>query len=158
MERDPELSKLKISPAPLPADLPSSMLKSILEHWMSVKERADVPDQKWIDALSYPTSSLPFISIIEIEPDTHNYITRLSGTAICDAFGVNPTGKYVSEIAKNPNIMKRLDWCVNHRSHYLAHDKYVKRSLKRQRYQSLTLPYKNKPGDISRILSAFVFD
>lgn len=159
MNSTPSLRMLKISPAPLPSDMPSGMLKAMLKHWISLKGKSDVPSQKLIDPHAYPKNCLPYISIIEIEEKTHKYKTRLAGSAICNAFGVNPTGLYISDLAsKKSNAVERLDWCVNQRQHYLATDKFVRGGLKRRQYTSLSLPYENDDGEISRILSAFIFE
>ena len=159
MEKDLNVSELKISPAPPLADMPNQQMKAMLTHWISVKGKADVPNQNKIDPFAYPKESLPNILIIEIEEETHRYKTRLAGTAVCEAFGINPTGQYISDAPHiNHNATKRLDWCVTQRSHYLTTDNYTKRALKPRKYKSLSLPYKNKKGEISRILSTFMFD
>lgn len=130
----------------------------MLTHWMSLQGKSDVPNHNLIDPLAYPTDSLPFISIVELEPATKKYKARLVGSAVCDAFGINPTGQYITEAAYiNKNATKRLDWCVSHRTHYLTSDKYTKGDLIPKGFTSITMPYKNENGDISRILSAFMF-
>jgi len=110
-----------------------------------------------IDPLLIPTSCLPYISVLAVEQNPLQYYIRLTGTAICDAFGYDPTGRYIHEIGGATHPDPRLTWCLENRAHYIVKDDFAWRGDKYKHYHALALPFANRDNNLDRMIIAFWF-
>lgn len=139
------------------SDMPSPVLRDLLSYWIDNKNGNDIPATTAIDPLLIPTICLPYVSVLSVEQNPIQYYIRLTGTAICDAFGYDPTGRYIHEIGDAPHPDPRLTWCLENRAHYIVKDDFAWRGDKYKHYHALALPFADTDNNLSRIVIAFWF-
>ena len=86
-------ARLKALPPPLAAD---DILMAALDHWVGIYDGAALPGAELIDPLALPRSILPFVVLVDLEGD--RVFFRLVGTAMCERWGFDFTGKHLDEI------------------------------------------------------------
>ena len=73
------------------------LLGALLDYWDRQRGTRAMPSRRDIDPLDMPPRLLPQIELIEIGTAGRLRL-RLVGTAIVDAFGKDPTGRFLDEI------------------------------------------------------------
>jgi hypothetical protein len=86
-------ARLKALPPPLAAD---DILMVALDHWVGICDGLALPSAELIDPLVLPRSILPFVILADLEGD--RIFFRLVGTAMCERWGYDFTGKHLDEI------------------------------------------------------------
>ncbi len=86
---------------PRQEDLPPSLaadsaLAMALEHWIRRRTVSGLPGGDLVDPLQLPRCILPYVLLIDFCGDRIHY--RLVGTAMCERWGSDITGKYLDEI------------------------------------------------------------
>ncbi len=65
--------------------------------WRTRRTGLAVPPKATIDPVAMPPHIIPFLFLYERTPE-HRFRCRLAGTAICNAFQNDPTGRYLDEM------------------------------------------------------------
>lgn len=80
-----------------PGDL-TSPLREVRDYWASKRGGRAMPRRADIDPLDLPPPHMPFLSILEVLPDTQDFRFRVIGTGITERLGRDSTGKTVREV------------------------------------------------------------
>jgi len=67
------------------------------EFWRTRRAGTEVPPKSTIDPVAMPTHIIPFLFLYERTPE-NRFRCRLAGTAICNAFQSDPTGRHLDEM------------------------------------------------------------
>jgi len=78
------------------AVLPENKLRRLFEYWQARSTDGVVPSRRDIDPLDIP-ELLPNIFLLDVIGDAEDFIFRLAGTLIEDAFSMTLRGKSISE-------------------------------------------------------------
>src|SRR5215469_11693694 len=76
----------------------ASPLRELRDYWASKCAGRAMPRRADIDPLDLPPQHMPYLSIIEVLPDTDDFRFRLLGTGITGRMGRDSTGKTVREV------------------------------------------------------------
>lgn len=74
------------------------VLGPALAYWVHKRGLRSAPARRDIDALEIPALLLPYLQITEQTEGNGRIRFRLVGTGIVDAYGADPTGKYMDDI------------------------------------------------------------
>ncbi len=129
---------------------------AVYAYWRDRRNGADVPPVAAIDPLALPRAALPFLGLLHREPDSGRYFTRLVGTEVVEALGVDHTGRYIDEIAGMSAQRERFDRAVRARRPYWATAPLSFARHDYKHYSVLGLPFAEPGAEVSRLL--FVFD
>ncbi|OAB55193.1 hypothetical protein AY600_07265 [Phormidium willei BDU 130791] len=129
---------------------------AVYDFWRERRDGADVPPVAAIDPLALPRTALPFLGLLHREPESGRYFTRLVGTEVVEALGVDHTGRYVDEIAGMAAQLERFDRAVRRRQPYWATAPLSFAPHHYKHYSVLALPFARPGAEVSRLL--FVFD
>jgi hypothetical protein len=80
-----------------PTDL-TSPLREIRDYWASKCGGRAMPRRADIDPLDLTAQHMPYLSILEVLPDTQDFRFRVIGTGITERLGRDSTGKTVREV------------------------------------------------------------
>jgi len=80
----------------IPFEEADPRLKAVYAYWQAKRGARPMPARHDIEPLDIPTV-LPHLMLVDVEPGPR-YRYRLFGTEVTEAFGMNPTGKYVDEV------------------------------------------------------------
>lgn len=82
-----------------PAVLPDSKLRRLYDYWRSRCGTGNYPSRRDIDPLDIP-DLLPNIFLLDVIGDAQDFVFRLAGTLVEDAFSMPLRGKSIIEIQK----------------------------------------------------------
>lgn len=136
--------------------LSTEAMRQVYDIWQAADGEGVLPHQRLINPTALPPSCLPHISIMEVSHDPLRFRSRLVGTAVVEAIGVDHTGKYADEIDGMTEQLERFAWCVRERKPYAAGSPLTFADRSYKRYQVLVLPFGDDDGIVTRLL--FVFD
>ena len=89
----------------------ASPLRELREYWASKCAGRAMPRRADIDPLDLPPQHMPYLSIVEVLPDTDDFRFRLLGTGITGRMGRDSTGKTVREVYAAADRETR-DWML----------------------------------------------
>ncbi|WP_374384985.1 PAS domain-containing protein [Dongia sp.] len=78
-------------------------VRELYAYWHAKRRGKSMPSRRDIDPIEIPRL-LPYLTIVEVMPDSRRYIYRLVGTKEVEIRGSDPTGKTVSEAYYGPSI------------------------------------------------------
>jgi hypothetical protein len=82
-----------------PGILPDSKLRRLYDYWRSRCGRGGYPSRRDIDPIDIP-DLLPNIFLLDVVGDAQDFVFRLAGTLVEDAFSMPLRGKSITEIQK----------------------------------------------------------
>jgi hypothetical protein len=133
-------------------------MRKIYEIWRNNRSDAALPLSNLIDPTRLPRDCLPYIGLLEVMHDPLRFRSRLVGTGIVDALGVDHTGQYIDEIGGMADQIQRFEWCVRERQPYFASAPLTFSPRDYKHYGVLTLPFADDDGRVSRLMFVFCFD
>jgi hypothetical protein len=80
------------------AHLDDPLLRELYAYWRLKRARRRMPQRRQIDPVEVPRL-LPHLVISESIEDGKRFRYRLAGTAVASAMGLNPTGRWVEDVA-----------------------------------------------------------
>jgi hypothetical protein len=89
----------------------ASPLREIRDYWASKCGGRAIPRRADIDPLELPPQHMPYLSILEVLPDTNDFRFRLIGTGITERMGRDSTGRAVREVYAAADRETR-DWML----------------------------------------------
>jgi hypothetical protein len=78
--------------------LDDPLLRELYGYWRGKRDARRMPSRRQIDPAEIPRL-LPHLVISECVDDGRRFRYRLAGTAVAEAIGFDPTGRYVEDIA-----------------------------------------------------------
>ena len=81
------------------ADLPDNKLRRLYDYWRSRCRGGANPSRQDIDPLDIP-DLLPNVFLLDVVGDAEDFVFRLAGTLVEDAFSMPLRGKSIAEIQK----------------------------------------------------------
>lgn len=82
-----------------PAVLPDSKLRRLYDYWLTHCGKGGYPSRRDIDPLDIP-DLLPNIFLLDVVGDAQDFVFRLAGTLVEDAFSMPLRGKSIIEIQR----------------------------------------------------------
>lgn len=142
----------------IPFEEADDRLKQVYAYWQSKRAGRAMPARRDIDPAEI-TPVLPHLMLIDVEPGPR-YRYRLFGTAVTDAFGMNPTGKCVDEVMTGEYKAFLLglydDLCAEKKPIYSTSIYGTKREA-RMWTQRLMLPLSSDGAAVDKVLACQVF-
>lgn len=138
---------------------PAPYFDLAFDYWRANATPSELPHVRTIDPVLLPTKCLPWVDLVEVEPNPRRFKIRLWGTRIVQVVGTDLTGTYFDE-AGMAGASRRLEQVVERRVPYFAtipldwHADYDRHDLY---YCSLGLPFKDDAGAVSRVLCLLYF-
>ncbi|MBL4801949.1 MAG: PAS domain-containing protein [Emcibacter sp.] len=133
-------------------DLPNDVLRKIYQYWLGMKRDRIMPsraDLKPEEILSL----LPYISLVDVEPETKRYKMRLIGSETVKAMSADMTGKYLDEVPLIEALLKQnYDWLVEEKQPYLNFDKLRWSSKSYLEYYALGMPLSENGTDVNMLM------
>ena len=142
----------------IPFEEADERLKQVYAYWQMKRAGRAMPARRDIDPAEM-RSVLPHLMLIDVEPGPR-YRYRLFGTAVTDAFGMNPTGKCVDEVMTGGYKAFLLglydDLCAEKKPIYSTSIYGTKRDTKMWT-QRLMLPLSSDGAAVDKVLACQVF-
>ncbi len=88
-----------------------SPLREIRDYWASKCGGRAIPRRADIDPLELPAQHMPYLSILDVLPQTNDFRFRVIGTGITERLGRDSTGKTVREVYAAADRETR-DWML----------------------------------------------
>jgi hypothetical protein len=136
----------------IPFDEADPRLRQVYAYWQAKPARRDIDPAEI-------TGVLPHLMLIDVEPGPR-YRYRLFGTAVTEAFGMNPTGKCVDEVMTGDykTFLLRLydDLCAQKKPIYSTSIYGTKLETKMWT-QRLMLPLSADGAAVDKVLACQVF-
>jgi hypothetical protein len=79
--------------------LPDIKLRRLYDYWLSRRDRGGTPSRRDIDPLDIP-DLLPNVFLLDVVGDAEDFVFRLAGSLVEDAFSMPLRGKSIAEIQK----------------------------------------------------------
>lgn len=137
------------------------VLGPALAYWDRKRGGRGAPARRDIDALEIPTALLPFLQITEQAEGDGRIRFRLVGTGIVEAYGADPTGKYMDEIYSGERLRRvRANYravCTS-RHPILVVNRYRSRSPASRVCHRLIMPLADDGVTIRQFLTAIRFE
>src|SRR3546814_12116428 len=83
----------------LPAQLPATKLRRLYEYWCSRCQGGALPSRRDIDPLDIP-DLLPNLFLLDVIGDAEDFVFRLAGSRVEEAFSMSLRGRSLAEIHK----------------------------------------------------------
>lgn len=142
----------------IPFEEADERLKAVYAYWQQKRGGRPMPARRDIEPLDIP-AVLPHLMLIDVEPGPR-YRYRLFGTEVTEAFGMNPTGKYVDEVMVGDYEKFLLglydDLCREKQPIYSTSIYGTKRDAKMWT-QRLMLPLSSDGSTVDKVLACQVF-
>lgn len=138
--------------------LADERLRRMYAYWLSRRRGDELPTLQAIDPLALPRGVLPWLSILEVEPEPLRFRSRLVGTEVVEAIGIDHSGRYLDSLPGMEGQLARFAWCVETRQPYLARATMTWSPRDYKEYRVLALPFADAAGRVARILHVFVFE
>lgn len=142
-------ARLEALPPPLAAD---DILMAASDHWWGIYDGTALPGAELIDPLVLPRCILPYVILADLEGE--RVFFRLVGTAMCERWGFDFTGKYLDQIMSGEYgdyIASLFHRCRAERLPLFAESRFrwdLGRALWTRR---LFLPYLRRPEQLLRV-------
>jgi hypothetical protein len=135
-------------------------LAALWVYWQAKRGARAMPRRRDIDPTEIPRL-LPHLQIVEVIGEAQRFRYRLAGTAICEAFGRDPTGRFVDEIIPAERLAiahhhYRLVW-ETHRPIFVR-NKYTTTKAVDIVASRLILPLSEDGERVSKLLMAQTFE
>ena len=137
-------------------DLPSAYMRAVYGYWCDSRSEGGLPPVGSIDPTRLPRACLPFIALLDVEASPLRFRTRLTGTGVVEALGIDHSGLYLDDIPGMTEQIKRIAWCARERRPYLSDAPVSFAPNDYKHYTVLTLPFGDAARGVERIM--FVFD
>ena len=137
-------------------DLPSACMRAVFGYWCDALQEDGLPPVSIIDPTRLPLGCLPHIALLDVEASPLRFRTRLTGTGVVEALGIDHSGLYLDQIPGMTEQIKRISWCARERRPYLSEASVSFAPNDYKRYTVLTLPFGDAARGVERIM--FVFD
>ena len=72
-------------------------LHAVFDYWSGKRGGQPMPSRRQIDPLELGPTILPHLMLVDVEPGPR-FRYRLFGTAVSEAFGMDPTGQYIDVV------------------------------------------------------------
>ncbi|MEQ8357582.1 MAG: PAS domain-containing protein [Kiloniellaceae bacterium] len=82
-----------------PALLPDSKLQRLYHYWLTQCRSGSIPSRRDIDPLEIP-DLLPNVFLLDVVGDAEDFVFRLAGSLVEDAFNMSLRGKSIADIQK----------------------------------------------------------
>src|SRR3546814_15665097 len=82
-----------------PAQLPDTKLRRLYEYWCSRCQGGALPSRRDIDPLDIP-DLLPNLFLLDVIGDAEDFVFRLAGSRVEEAFSMSLRGRSIAEIHK----------------------------------------------------------
>jgi len=82
-----------------PVLLPDSKLRRLYDYWRSLRHNGGYPSRRDIDPLEIP-DLLPNVFLLDVIGDAQDFVFRLAGSLVEDAFSMPLKGKSIAEIQR----------------------------------------------------------
>lgn len=142
----------------IPFEEADPRLKTVYAYWQSKRAGRPLPGRRDIEPAELK-SVLPHLMLIDVEPGPR-YRYRLFGTAVTEAFGMDPTGKCVDEVMLGDYKSFLLglydDLCREKQPIYSTSIYGTKRDTKMWT-QRLMLPLASDGDTVDKVLACQVF-
>ncbi len=133
-------------------DLPNDTLKSIYKYWLNMKGKRSMPSRADLNPADI-VKLLPYISLVNVEHETHRYKMRLIGTETVRAMNIDVTGKYLDEFPMIEGLLKKnYDLLVREKRPYLNFQKLKWSSKSYMDYYALGLPLSYEGEDVDILM------
>jgi len=132
-------------------------MRALYDFWCEARGSARIPPASAIDPMRLPRNCLPHLSVLEVEQAPFRLRSRLSGTALVEQFGHDPTGRYLDELPAIAAQLARMEWCVREQRPYLAEAVLSFAPKNFKRYQILVLPFGDPETGVTRLVGGFSF-
>jgi hypothetical protein len=137
--------------------LSQDYMRALYDYWCQARGDVTLPPLAALDPLRLPVAALPYLAVLEVEPSPLRFRSRLTGTRVVEALGVDHTGLYMDEIPGTTEQLQRMAWCVRTRRPYLVDATITFAPHDYKRYQTLALPFSDASLEVRRILFVFAF-
>lgn len=131
-------------------------LRAAYDYWCAARGMQPLPPVAALDPTLLPRGCLPWLGVVEVEGEPPRYRSRVVGTAVAEALGIDHTGRYLDEIPGMASQLVRIDRCRRDRRPYLAEAEVTFAPHDFRRYRSLTLPF-GGPEGVQRLVFVFAF-
>jgi len=138
--------------------LVDARLREIHAYWLSRRQGDAPPPLAAIDPLAMPRGVLPWISVMDVEHAPLRFRSRLVGTEVVEAIGIDHSGRYLDTLPSMEGQLVRFTWCAETRHPYLARATMTWSPRDYKGYRTLALPFVDAEGRVARIVHAFVFE
>ena len=133
-------------------DLPNDILRGVYQYWLDMKGGCRMPSRADLNPADI-VHLLPYISLVNVEPETKRYKIRLVGTETVRAMGVDITGKYLDEIPQvEIHLKTRYDWMVREKRPYIFSDKLRWSEKSFLNFFSIGLPLSENGHDVNILM------
>lgn len=131
--------------------------KQFYDYWHEARGTAAMPSTGALDPTRLPRACLPYLSVLEVEQAPFRLRSRLTGTALAEQLGTDPTGRYLNDMPGADMQIDRMAWCVRERKPYLTNDVVTFAPNRHKRYQVLILPFGDSERGVERVVGVFCF-
>ncbi len=138
-------------------DLPSACMQAVFGYWCDALQEGGLPPVDIIDPTRLPLGCLPHIALLDVEASPLRFRTRLTGTHVVDALGIDHTGLYLDQIPGMTGQIERITWCARQQRPYLSEATVSFAPNNYKRYHVLTLPFGDPAQGVERIMFVFHF-
>jgi hypothetical protein len=102
----------------------ASPFREIRDYWATKCGGRAMPRRADIDPLELPPQHMPYLSILDVLPDTDDFRFRLLGTGITERLGRDSTGRTVREVYAAAQPAMR-DWMLDSYRAVVTHKRPV---------------------------------
>lgn len=138
-------------------DLPPGYMQASFAFWQDMRQQAGLPPVNAIDPTRLPRECLPHMALLEVQSSPLRFRTRLAGTRVVEALGIDHTGCYLDEIAGMTEQIERITWCACERRPYLSEARVSSAPNDYKHCNVLTLPFGDNAVGVQRIVFVFSF-
>jgi len=131
--------------------------RQFFDYWHEACAGAPMPPLSALDPMRLPRACLPYLTVLEVEPEPLRLRSRLVGTALEEQLGMNQAGMYLDELPGIGTQLERLLWCVRERRPYMVEDDITFAPNDYKRYQAFIVPFGDPDAGVQRVVGVFCF-
>ena len=131
--------------------------QALYSWWNSARGTKNFPAREDFSPLIMP-SFLSTIILYEIADGDHKYSLKLTGSAIADLMGFDPTGVRLSELPGTENQRARFDWVEANKAPYMCVDipaVWANKGFKK--YSTLVMPLGPSDDKVTMLIASVYF-
>ncbi len=139
-------------------NLPPGLHRDLYTLWLVKCSPGLLPSRADIDPIEMP-KLLPHIILVDVERDPWRFRARVFGTAIVDAIGFDPTGRYLEEVDGTDPIQRRAEVLASTaRPYFVPHEPLRWSAHDFKHYSTLGLPLAGNGTTVDKLLYSMTFE
>jgi len=133
-------------------NLPGAGFQAALKYWLLAKGDLELPPQSAIDPTRFPRGAVANFSVISVEEGPKRFRYRVMGSAIVQAWGEDPSGRFAEDLPNGREMADRMMTCVRRRQPYYSQGplKFAVNSF--MSFAVLVMPFAGRDASVSRLL------